>query len=114
MTISVRYTAWRHKCCLFMGELHRAPQVDNENNDYLQPCLTRETQTQKGCRNNEDIVLLHLTVVENDHARVSVILLLHLVFRVDALPLNLGKHTHIYVHVSGAAVGVSALSISLI
>lgn len=111
MTILVRYTAWKHKCCLLIGELHRAPRVDNENNDYLQPCLT---QTQKGCRNNEDIVLLHLTVVENDHARVSVILLLHLVFRVDALPLNLGKHTHIYVNVSGAALGMSTLSISLI
>ncbi len=41
-------------------------------------------------------MLLHLTVVENDNTRVSVILLLHLVFRVDALPLNLGKHTHIF------------------
>lgn len=42
-------------------------------------------------------MLLHLTVVENDNTRVSVILLLHLVFRVDALPLNLDKHTHIHV-----------------
>lgn len=33
---------------------------------------------------------LHLAVVENDHARVSVVLLLHLVLRVDALPLDLG------------------------
>lgn len=41
-------------------------------------------------------MLHHLTVVENDNTGVSVILLLHLVFRVDALPLDLGKNTHIH------------------
>lgn len=35
-------------------------------------------------------MLLHLTVVENDHTGVSVVLLLHLVFGIDALPLDLG------------------------
>lgn len=54
-----------------------------------------------------DIVLLHLTVVEKDNTRVFVILLLHLVFRVDALPLNLGKHTCIHVNVVGATLGVA-------
>lgn len=39
-------------------------------------------------------MLLHLTVVENDHAGVSVVLLLHLVFGVDALPLDLGTRTN--------------------
>lgn len=34
-------------------------------------------------------LLLHLAVVEKDHARVSVVLLLHLVLGVDALPLDL-------------------------
>lgn len=44
-------------------------------------------------------MLLHLTVVENDHTGVSVVLLLHLVFGIDALPLDLGtrKNTNIYV-----------------
>lgn len=37
----------------------------------------------------EDAALLHLTVVENDHTGVSVVLLLHLVFGIDALPLDL-------------------------
>lgn len=32
-------------------------------------------------------------MVEHDNTRVPIILLLHLVFRVDALPLNLGKDT---------------------
>lgn len=44
------------------------------------------TQTEKA--------LPHLTVVENDNARVSVILLLHLIFRVDAFPLDLGAQIH--------------------
>lgn len=35
----------------------------------------------------------HLAVVENDNTGVSVILLFQLIFRIDALPLNLGKHT---------------------
>lgn len=35
-------------------------------------------------------MLLHLAVVENDHPRVPVVLLLHLVLGVDALPLDLG------------------------
>lgn len=34
-------------------------------------------------------------MVENDHTGVSVILLLYLVFWVDALPLNLYEHTHL-------------------
>lgn len=43
-------------------------------------------------------MLLHLTVVENDHTGVSVVLLLHLVFGIDALPLDLGtrKNTNVY------------------
>lgn len=45
-------------------------------------------------------------MVENDSTRVSVILLLHLVFRVDALPLNLGKHTTIHFNVSVGVCGV--------
>lgn len=83
------------------------PEVNNENNDYLQLYLTHETQTKKGCRKYQNIVVLHLTVVESDHTRISVILLLHLVFRVDALPLNLGKYTHIYVNVCCATLDVS-------
>lgn len=39
----------------------------------------------------------HLTVVENDHAGVSVVLLLHLVLRVDALPLNLREQTYLLI-----------------
>lgn len=42
-------------------------------------------------------MLRHLTVVENDSTGVSIILLFHLIFRVDALPLNLGNHTHVNV-----------------
>lgn len=44
------------------------------------------TQTKKA--------LPYLTVVENDNTRVSVILLLHLIFRVDAFPLDLGAQIH--------------------
>lgn len=93
-TILVRYIELKQKCCLFIRKLRPKSMV--KTMIILQLYLTCETQVQKGCRKYQNIVLLHLTVVENDHTRISVILLLHLVFRVDALPLNLSKQAHLW------------------
>lgn len=50
-------------------------------------------------------MLLHLTVVEDDHTGVSVVLLLHLVFGIDALPLDLirqdRQHTGVHEFIRG-------------
>lgn len=55
--------------------------------------LNRDLSHVKFLENSQrNMALSHLTVVENDHSRVPVILLLHLVFGVDALPLNLSKY----------------------
>lgn len=53
-------------------------------------------------------MLLHLTVVENDHTGVSVVLLLHLVFGIDALPLDLGTRKSTNIYVSDASCDASS------